>query len=70
VARTVLLWCFVFLIVCPCLGSAAFARDEPALPAGLGGGPSSEHDEPTLPAGLAPEVNAGAEPALPPVLTI
>lgn len=68
--RTVLLWCFVFLIVCPCLSSAAFARDEPALPAGLGGGPSSEHDEPTLPAGLAPEVKAGAEPALPPGLTI
>jgi len=60
----------VFLIVCPCLSSAAFARDEPALPAGLGGGPSSEHDEPTLPAGLAPEVKAGAEPALPPGLTI
>ncbi|MBW1852483.1 MAG: hypothetical protein JRJ15_13880 [Deltaproteobacteria bacterium] len=34
-ARTLLLWCFVSLLVCPCLGPATFAQDEPALPAGL-----------------------------------
>lgn len=70
VARTLLLWCFVFFLVCPCLGSAAFAQDEPPLPAGLGAEPSSDHDEPALPAGLAPEGKAAEEPVLPPGLTI
>lgn len=70
VARTLLLWCFVFFLVCPCLGSAAFAQDEPPLPAGLGAEPSSDHDEPALPAGLAPEGKTAEEPVLPPGLTI
>ena len=70
VARTLLLWCFVFFLVCPCLGSAAFAQDEPPLPAGLGGEASSERNEPALPAGLAPEGKAAEEPVLPPGLTI
>ncbi len=69
-ARTLLLWCFVFFLVCPCLGSTAFAQDEPPLPAGLGAEPSSDHDEPALPAGLAPEGKAAEEPVLPPGLTI
>ncbi|MBW2173391.1 MAG: hypothetical protein JRF64_01855 [Deltaproteobacteria bacterium] len=50
-ARTLLLWCFVSLLVCPCLGPATFAQDEPALPAGLASeGKAAE--EPVLPPGL------------------
>ncbi len=66
--RTWLPWCFALVLVCACLDSAAFAQDEPPLPAGLGGHTSREGEEPTLPPGLTTEGASSAEPALPPGL--